>query len=111
MVSVGHLIGYVVGMVDLVGVFGKSFGDTQFKKLTLVAAWGLILAVSVTSWAVTERVLISNKATDEQDGGFQIIGQIVRTATQLPPRIQAICNIQMWSVSDLLPTFQSFNKY
>ncbi|RDL34703.1 MFS general substrate transporter [Venustampulla echinocandica] len=97
MVSVGHLIGYMVGMVDLVGVFGTSFGDTQFKKLTLVAAWGLILAVAVTSWAVTERVLISNKATDSQNGGFQIIGQIVRTATQLPPQIQAICNIQMWS--------------
>ena len=99
MVSIGHLVGYAVGTIDLVSIFGPSLGDTQFKKLILVAAFGLLFSVGLTSWAVTERVLISSKATDSQDSGFKIISQIFHTATNLPPRIQAICNVQLWSVS------------
>jgi solute carrier family 45 protein 1/2/4 len=102
MVSIGHLIGYVAGTLDLVALFGPSWGDTQFKKLIIVAASGLLFTVGVTSWAVTERVLISSKASGSQDGGFKIISQIFRTATNLPPRIQAICNVQLWSVSDMI---------
>jgi solute carrier family 45 protein 1/2/4 len=64
MASFGHLVGYAVGTMDLVKMFGTSLGDTQFKKLTLVAAFGLILAVGVTSWAVTERVLISGRESE-----------------------------------------------
>ncbi|KAH8676829.1 major facilitator superfamily domain-containing protein [Tricladium varicosporioides] len=97
MVSVGHLIGYIAGTIDLVAIFGTSMGDTQFKKLTIVAALGLIVAVGVTSWAVTERVLISSKASTSPDSPLKIISQIFRTATSLPPRIQAICTVQLWS--------------
>ncbi|CAG8951215.1 hypothetical protein HYFRA_00007962 [Hymenoscyphus fraxineus] len=97
MVSIGHLVGYAVGTIDLVAIFGPRFGDTQFKKLILVAAFGLMLSVGVTSWAVTERVLISSRATESQDGGLKIVKQIISTATNLPPRIQAICNVQLWS--------------
>lgn len=93
----GHLIGYVIGTVDLVKLFGPSFGDTQFKKLTLIAGLGLIFSVSVTSWAVTERVLVSGRGTDRPPGGIKIIKQIFHTTMNLPPRIQAICNIQLWS--------------
>ena len=97
MAAIGHLIGYVIGTVDLVKVFGPSFGDTQFKKLILVAAVALLVSVSVTSWAVTERVLISSQDSDKQDSGIKIIRQIFHAATTLPPRIQAICNIQLCS--------------
>lgn len=99
MAALGHIIGYVAGTVDLVGVFGTTFGDTQFKQLTVIAAFGLILAVSVTSWAVTERVLVSSKSTEMNAGLIQMITHIFKTATSLPPRIQAICNVQVWSVS------------
>lgn len=97
MVSVGHLLGYVIGTIDLVKVFGTSFGDTQFKKLTLLAALGLVFAIGVTSWAVTERVLVSGKDFSSTDGPIQIIRQIFQSTMSLPPRIQAICWAQFWS--------------
>jgi solute carrier family 45 protein 1/2/4 len=97
MASFGHLVGYAVGTMDLVKMFGTSLGDTQFKKLTLVAAFGLILAVGVTSWAVTERVLISGRESESPAGVIQIVRQIFRTTMSLPPRIQAICWAQFWS--------------
>jgi solute carrier family 45 protein 1/2/4 len=97
MVSVGHLLGYVIGTIDLVKVFGTSFGDTQFKKLTLLAALALVFAVGVTSWAVTERVLVSGKETEPADGPIQIIRQIFKATMSLPPRVQAICWAQFWS--------------
>jgi solute carrier family 45 protein 1/2/4 len=96
MASFGHLVGYAVGTLDLVKIFGTSMGDTQFKKLTLVSAFGLIFAVGVTSWAVTERVLISGRGS-ETAGVIQIVRQIFRTTISLPPRIQAICWAQFWS--------------
>lgn len=57
----GHLIGYGVGTIDLMSVFGKTLGDSQFKQLTFLAAVSIIVAVGVTSWAVEERVLISSR--------------------------------------------------
>lgn len=96
--AIGHLVGYVIGTVDLVGIFGPAYGDTQFKKLILLAAFALVFTVAVTSWAVTERVLISSKDDHAPNRGLgQIVSHIFHAATTLPPRIQAICNIQLWS--------------
>jgi solute carrier family 45 protein 1/2/4 len=97
MASLGHLIGYVAGTLDLVSIFGTSLGNTQFKKLVLIAGFGLIFTVGVTSWAVTERVLISTKDGETKTGGIKIIRQIITTTMHLPPRIQAICWAQFWS--------------
>jgi hypothetical protein len=35
--SVGHVLGYGAGALDLVSIFGKWMGDTQFKQLTIIA--------------------------------------------------------------------------
>lgn len=59
MCAIGQLISYVVGSIDTVSIFGSFFGDTQFKQMTVIAALSLIGAVSVTSYAVKERVLIT----------------------------------------------------
>ena len=59
MIAIGHLVGYGIGTINLQMVLGSLLGDTQFKQLTVIAALGLIFAVSVTSYAVNERVLIS----------------------------------------------------
>ncbi|PNS15503.1 proteinral alpha-glucoside permease [Sphaceloma murrayae] len=98
MVAVGHLVGYGIGAMDLSVIFGKIIGDTQFKQLTVIAALALLVAVGVTSWAVTERVLISD-GLEEQKGNpvVNTLSIIFRTTRDLPPRIQAICNIQFWS--------------
>lgn len=98
MVAIGQVIGYIIGTIDLVGVFGSSLGgDTQFKKLALIAAIILNVAVGVTCFAVTERVLISQGDSDAPVGGMKIIKHIFNTTMQLPPRIQAICWAQFWS--------------
>ena len=60
MVAVGHLIVYGAGSLNLESIFGKALGETQFKKLTVIAALTLLSAVGITCWAVTERVRISD---------------------------------------------------
>lgn len=59
MCAIGQLIGYVIGSIDTVSIFGSIIGDTQFKQMTVIAALSLIGAVAVTSYAVKERVLLS----------------------------------------------------
>ena len=97
MVAVGHLVGYAAGTMDLVGTFGPTFGDTQFKQLTLLAAVALVGAVGVTSWAVHERVLISVKEGDAVSGALAVVMKIWQTTLHLPPRIQGICWVQFWA--------------
>ncbi|KAF1947112.1 sucrose transport protein-like protein [Clathrospora elynae] len=98
MVAVGSLIGYGAGAIDLRSVFGPMLGDTQFKQLTGVAALTLCLAVGTTSWAVTERVLVSDGRGEGDRLDFkQVLGTIVHTACNLPRGIQAICYVQFWA--------------
>ena len=59
MVAIGHLVGYAIGTIDLLKIFGKTFGDSQFKQITFIAATFFTFSVSVTCWAVEERILIS----------------------------------------------------
>ena len=57
--AVGHLIGYGIGTVDLRSLWGDWIGDSQFKQLCVIAAAVLIGTCGLTSWAVTERILLS----------------------------------------------------
>ena len=59
MLAIGNLIGYAIGSMNMVSIFGPSFGNTQFKQMTITSATLLFVAVCVTSWAVNERVLLS----------------------------------------------------
>ncbi|KAI9680000.1 MAG: hypothetical protein M1817_005015 [Caeruleum heppii] len=97
MVASGHVIGYVAGTVNLVGIFGKTFGDTQFKQLCLISAAVLLLAVGVTSYSVKERVLLAGRESDAKTGAIHMFAQILKTTLNLPPRIQAICWAQFWA--------------
>ncbi|KFY19004.1 hypothetical protein V493_08203 [Pseudogymnoascus sp. VKM F-4281 (FW-2241)] len=97
MVAVGHLVGYAAGTIDLVSIFGKGMGDTQLKKLVLIASFILMFTVGVSCWAVTERVLISGKASDATTSGIKVVRKIIKTIMHLPPRIQAICWAQFWA--------------
>ncbi|KAF7454052.1 MelB Na+ melibiose symporter [Pyrenophora tritici-repentis] len=98
MVAVGSLCGYGAGSIDLRSVFGSMLGDTQFKQLAGVAAMTLCLAIGTTSWAVTERVLISDGSAVGEGLNFkQVLGTIVHTALNLPRSIQAICTVQFWA--------------
>ena len=114
MVAVGHLFGYGLGTIDLIKIFGTSLGDSQFKQLTLIAAFALLFAVLVTSWAVEERVLISTKYVktswdalrnlltlcrdaDAKSGAVKMVSKILKMTWHLPERIRAICWVQFWA--------------
>jgi solute carrier family 45 protein 1/2/4 len=117
MVAIGHLIGYAIGSVDMVKIFGTALGDTQFKQMTVIAALSLIFSVLVTCYAVKERVLISVRSvllwapfpffpsdgwtscrdSDRKAGAIKILTQLFETTFNLPPRIRAICWVQFWS--------------
>ncbi|TPX22904.1 hypothetical protein DIZ76_014785 [Coccidioides immitis] len=97
MTAVGSLIGYAIGSVDMLSRFGTTLGNTQFKQMTVIAALSLITAVSVTSYAVKERVLLSVRDTDSRAGAIKILSQLFRTTFNLPPRIKAICWAQFWA--------------
>jgi solute carrier family 45, member 1/2/4 len=60
MVGVGQMIMYGLGSLDLDAVFGTFLGDTQFKKVCMIAAIAMIVAQGTSCWAVTERVLIQD---------------------------------------------------
>jgi solute carrier family 45, member 1/2/4 len=117
MVAIGHLLGYIAGTIDLVNVFGKSLGETQFKQMTIIAGAALLLTVAVTCYSVQERVLISDRLvslssldgcysklmkfyyrnSEAKPGAFKTVSMILSTAMHLPRRIQAICWVQFWA--------------
>ncbi len=96
--ALGHIIGYAMGAIDLVQIFGPRLGDSQFKQLTVIAAMGMLLTSAITCWAVTERVLISVRHDPRRaQGRFKVVRQIWSTLLTLPPRIRGICNAVFWS--------------
>jgi solute carrier family 45 protein 1/2/4 len=98
MVAVGSLVGYAAGAVDLGKIFGTLLGDSQFKQLTVVAALCLCITIGITSWAVTERVLISDgHEGDQETGMLQVLVTIAKSAVDLPRGIQGICFVQFWA--------------
>ncbi|KAK0753997.1 major facilitator superfamily domain-containing protein [Schizothecium vesticola] len=96
--SLGHIIGYAMGAVDLLGLFGPRFGDTQFKQLTVIAALGILLTASVTCWGVTERILLTAPPSLHPHNPYlKAPRQILATLAALPPRIRGICNAVFWA--------------
>ena len=114
MVAIGHLVGYGVGTVKLMSIFGTLLGNSQLKQMSVIAAFGLMSAVGITSYAVTERVLISPRyrlssdiidtsnltkarESDTTSGIINMLTKIYKTTMHLPNRIQAICWVQFWA--------------
>ncbi|KAL8919152.1 MAG: hypothetical protein Q9208_006912 [Pyrenodesmia sp. 3 TL-2023] len=97
MVAVGHLAGYAVSSIDLLKIFGRTLGDSQFKQCCVIAAAALLTSVVVTSWAVDERVLVASREADAKSGAVKLFGKILKTTWHLPDRIRAICWVQFWA--------------
>jgi solute carrier family 45, member 1/2/4 len=60
MSGVGNMLMYALGALDLKAILGNFLGDTQFKKVCLIAAIAMAVAQGITCWAVQERVLVAN---------------------------------------------------
>lgn len=58
MCAAGHLVGYFIGSIDMVAVFGPFLGETQFKQLSMISGLSLLFCVFVTCWAVKEKPLL-----------------------------------------------------
>jgi solute carrier family 45 protein 1/2/4 len=56
----GHLLVYAIGALDLQAVLGNFLGDTQFKKVCVIAAFAMAASQGLSAWAVKERVLVSD---------------------------------------------------
>jgi solute carrier family 45 protein 1/2/4 len=59
MLGLGHVLGYIVGSLDLTKIFGDALGATQFKQICVIASAILVFCVMVTCYCVEERILIS----------------------------------------------------
>ena len=64
MLGLGHVIGYLVGTIDLSTYLGTSLGATQFKQICVIAGATIVLCVSLTCFCVEERVLITQRRAD-----------------------------------------------
>ena len=87
------MLGFLVGTLPLVDILPEWLGgDTQFKKMCLVAITGLWVSVGVTCYSVQERVLVSSGSSSVKETLVTLWKQI----WILPPRIQQICWCQFW---------------
>lgn len=97
--GLGHLLVYGIGSLDLVGMLGTTFlGNTQFKKVCVIAALALIVSQGITCYSVEERALVINgKIGRERKTAYTILRDIWNTTLRLPPKIRAICWVTFWS--------------
>ncbi|KAL1590538.1 hypothetical protein WHR41_00597 [Cladosporium halotolerans] len=100
MIGFGHMLVYAVGALDLNSILGSTlFGDSQFKKVCVIAAIAIAIAQGATCWAVRERVFVSNGKTQDSTSktAINMVKDLFATLRALPPRISAICWVQFWS--------------
>jgi solute carrier family 45, member 1/2/4 len=96
MAAAGHVIGYLIGSLDLATILGPRFGGSQFKIMIFIAIVALLFAIGVTCYAVSERRLMPSAAMDSKSA-FAVLPELFQRTLNLPPRIQSICWIQFWS--------------
>lgn len=93
----GHVIGFLIGTLPLVDVLPTWLGgNTQFKKMCLVAIVGLWSAIGITCYSVKERVLLQLGESDASSGILGVITSLWKRIWNLPDRIQMICWCQFW---------------
>ncbi len=61
MLGLGHVLGYLVGTINLSNYLGSGLGSTQFKQICVIAGAAIVFCVGVTSYCVEERVLLSQR--------------------------------------------------
>jgi solute carrier family 45, member 1/2/4 len=96
MMAAGHVIGYLIGSLDVVRILGPRFGGSQFKVMIFIAIVALLFAIGVTCMAVSERRLMPSASINSKSA-FAVLHELFERTVNLPPRIQAICWIQFWS--------------
>lgn len=100
--AVGHLIGYFLGFLDLVSMFGGLIGDTQLKCLCIISSLALLVTVGITSALTTEQTLVTQNRHHVTwksllSSTKAIFTSLYHTSTTLPPRIRLIIAVQFFA--------------
>jgi solute carrier family 45, member 1/2/4 len=96
MAAAGHVIGYLIGSLDMVRIVGSRFGGSQFKIMIFIAIVTLLVAIGITCTSVSERRLMPSASNDSKSA-FSVLPELFQRTLNLSPRIQSICWIQFWS--------------
>jgi solute carrier family 45 protein 1/2/4 len=98
MIAAGHLLGYFLGFANLTKIFRGMLGDTQLKSLCVISSIALMVTVAITSYNVSERVLVrplsSSRPLSMAQEVSRILSQLVSTMRNVPERIALILAIQ-----------------
>ncbi|RXK42376.1 hypothetical protein M231_00366 [Tremella mesenterica] len=95
MFGFGSLAGFFVGNLDLPPVL-PFLGKTQLQILSFITSAILLTCHSLTSWAVTERVLLRSRP-NAKNGLFASLKAIWDNIFSLPPGIRMVCIIDLFA--------------
>ena len=95
LVATGHLVGYLMGYVDLRSVF-FFLGDSQFKIVVFLACAALIVAIAVTCRSVEERVLV-DRGFSKGQSVIGILVSIKNVFKTISTKTKLICLVQVLS--------------
>lgn len=100
MIAGGHLVGYFLGFLDLVKIFGGWLGNTQLKSLCMISSLALLVTVGITSVSVTERVQLTRYGEKKKGFFLQVLGVVMtlyQAVLTLPKRIALVFCVQFCS--------------
>lgn len=92
MTSVGHLLSYYLGSLNLEGIFG-----TQLKGICTVSAVALFSCVGITCLSVTERVLVAPLYRPSRWAQLRFkLGMLWSHVVNLDPELASIFRVQLY---------------
>ncbi|KAJ0116296.1 sucrose transporter [Diaporthe amygdali] len=98
MISIGSLLGYGSGFVDLSQLMHIGGGHTQFKTLAVLAACGLAATVSVCCCAIRERDPNEDgPPSKELKSMVGKVKHIYGSIFKIPPQVAMVCKVQLCS--------------
>lgn len=97
MSSVGNIIGYLFGYIDLPRYFW-FFGNTQFKVLCVIGSIAMIVTLTISASSIPERDPRLDGKPDKSEGGMiAFFRNLYHSMRRLPPQIKRICEVQFFA--------------
>nr|POE78439.1 general alpha-glucoside permease [Quercus suber] len=95
--GIGSIVGYLFGYTDLPRYLW-FFGDTQFKILCVIASLAMIITLTVSCLAITERdPRLEGESLQQEAGVLAFFKSLLRSVRKLPPQIKAVCQVQFFA--------------
>nr|POE56505.1 general alpha-glucoside permease [Quercus suber] len=95
--GIGSIVGYLFGYTDL-PKYLWFFGDTQFKILCMIASLAMIITLTISCLAITERdPRLEGEPMLQEAGVFAFFRNLFRSVRRLPQQINAVCQVQFFA--------------